>query len=50
MDYNAATESWDIAEARVELPPTKDTSPRLPWWLQLSWAGIGVVLATFVVP
>ena len=49
MDHNAVTESQDIAEACVGLPPTRDTRPRLPWWLQLSWVGIGVVLATFLV-
>ena len=45
MDHNAVAESQNIAEARVGLPPTRDTGPRLPWWLQLSWVGIGVVLA-----
>ena len=50
MDYNAATESRDTAEACVGLPPNRDTRQKLPWWLQLSWAGIGVVLATFFGP
>ena len=50
MDHNAVTESQDVVEVHVLGYPQPGTQwPRLPWWLQLSWAGIVVVLATFLV-